>query len=288
MIIIDYSAISLSIIFAQGLRALNEDLVRHMILNSLRMYNLKYRDEYGKMILACDSKSWRKESFPEYKASRKKSRDESDADWSEIFEMLNRITTEIEENMPYPVLKVDGAEADDIIATLVESTQEFGQHEPVMIISGDKDFIQLHRYGNVKQFSPMQKKMISDKNPTKYLFEHVCKGDSSDGVPNILSADDTFVSDGRQTPLRANRLNEWYDAHKAGKELRALMDTETYRNYCRNSTLIDLSNIPKEIVNEILQTYENTPIKPNNKILNYLISKRCKQLIASAEEFFIK
>lgn len=288
MIIVDYSSISLGVVFAQGLRALNEDLVRHMILNSLRMYNHKYRGEYGKMILACDSKSWRKESFPQYKASRQKTRDESDANWSDIFDMVNGITAEIEESMPYPVLKVYGAEADDIIATLVESTQEFGQHEPVMIISGDKDFIQLHRYGNVKQFSPMQKKMVSDADPVKYLFEHVCKGDSGDGVPNILSGDDTFVSNGRQTPVRAKRLKEWYDAHNAGSDLSSIMDDETYRNYCRNRNLIDLTNIPSHLQHEILDAYTSASNKTNSKVLNYLISKRCNQLVACAEEFFIK
>jgi len=290
MILVDYSSISLSVVFAQGLRTLDEDLLRHMILNSLRMYNVKHRSEYGRMILACDSASWRKNHFTQYKASRKKARDASDGDWDSIYETLNIVTSEIEEHMPYPMLRVDGAEADDIIATLVESTQEFGQHEPVLIISGDKDFIQLQRYNNVKQFSPMQKKFVTDtRNPEKYLFEHVCRGDSSDGVPNILSADDSFVTEGaRQTPLRQKKLDEFYSAYKKGDDLSAVMDANTYRNYCRNQTLINLSNIPKDILDQIVETYQNTPLKSNTKVLNYLISKRCSQLVACAEEFFIK
>ena len=287
MIIVDFSAISIASVFSQPKSNLEEDLLRHMILNSLRLYNLKYRDEYGRMILACDAGSWRKGPFPEYKAARKKTRESSSLDWPTIFGWLNTITEEINEHLPYPVISVSGAEADDVIGTLVETTQEFGNYEKVMIISGDKDFIQLQKYDNVSQFSPLTKKLVKDSNPAKYLFEHIVRGDSGDGVPNILSADDVFVSDSRQTPLRTKLIEEWYEKSRSSS-MEEILDESTYRNYIRNRSMIDLSQIPEEVSNRIKEEYTEKTVKPNNKVLNYLISRRCSQLVACAEEFFIK
>lgn len=286
MILIDYSGIAISAIFSQTRpEKITEDFMRHIILNSLRMYNTKYREKYGQLILACDGGSWRKDYYPEYKASRKKSREKSDIDWKEIFSIMNTVRDEISEHLPYPVISVQNAEADDVIATLVESTQEFGAHEPVMIISADKDFIQLHRHDNVSQWSPMTKKLLKDPNPQRYLYEHIFRGDSGDGVPNVLSEDRVFVDGGRQTPLSAKRIDEWLIAAKENK-LQDVMTDVVYRNYVRNSTVIDLTKIPQNIKDQILNAYRETPSKGNTKIFNYLVSKRCNMLVSCAEEFF--
>lgn len=288
MIIIDYSGIAISSVFSQAKsNKIEEDFLRHIILNSLRMYNLKYRDKYGKMVIACDGGSWRKDYYPQYKAARRKNREESSMDWKEIFRILNNVKAEIIEHLPYTVVQTEKAEADDVIAALVESTQEFGNYEPVMIISADKDFIQLQRYDNVAQWSPMTKKLIVDKNPTRYLLEHVLKGDSGDGVPNVLSPDNTFTDSIRQTALRATKIDEWIAADKVGK-LQSVMPEETYRNYIRNRTVIDLERVPTEVRDAILTEYNSAPVKNNSKVLNYLISKRCNMLISSASEFFTK
>jgi hypothetical protein len=286
MILIDYSGIAISAIFSQSRPGkITEDFMRHIILNSLRMYNLKYRDKYGRMILACDGGSWRKDYYPQYKAGRKKSRESSDLDWKEIFSIINKIRDEIAEHLPYPVVTVQGAEADDVIGTLVESTQEFGQHEPVMIISADKDFIQLQKYDNVSQYSPMTKKMLSDKNPANYLYEHIFRGDSGDGIPNVLSSDTVFVDGGRQTPLSSTKMATWIAAAHEGK-LQSVLPETVYRNYVRNSTVIDLSKTPETVKTAILSAYSECPTVGNSKILNYLISKRCNMLVSCAEEFF--
>ena len=288
MIIIDYSGIAISSVFSQAKsNKIEEDFLRHIILNSLRMYNLKYREKYGKMVIACDGGSWRKDYYPQYKAARRKNREESSMDWKEIFRILNNVKAEIVEHLPYTVVQTDKAEADDVIAALVETTQEFGNYEPVMIISADKDFIQLQRYDNVAQWSPMTKKLIVDKNPTRYLLEHVLKGDSGDGVPNVLSPDNTFTDSIRQTALRATKIDEWIAADKAGT-LQSVMPEETYRNYIRNRTVIDLERVPTEVRDAILTEYNSAPVKNNSKVLNYLISKRCNMLISSASEFFTK
>ena len=282
MILSDYSQIALSNIIVQKLN--DENMIRHMILNSIRMYNKRYRDEYGQMVICADGmKNWRREVFPPYKANRKKGREESDQDWSEIFRILHMVKDEIKEYLPYKVLHIEGCEADDIIATLTMQTQEFGLHEPVMIVSSDKDFIQLQRYSNVKQFSPIQKKMVANENPITYLWNHIFRGDAGDGVPNVLSTDDTFISEAKQTPLRQTKIDDWI--HNA-ERLRDVMPEEIYRNYQRNKRLIDLTQIPEDIQQNIINNFNEQKPAMKMKVLNYLIKKRCNNLIEVVEEFY--
>tara|TARA_R110002074_G_scaffold145564_3_gene294535 strand:- start:5397 stop:6239 length:843 start_codon:yes stop_codon:yes gene_type:complete len=278
MILIDYSQIALSNIIVQKLN--DENMIRHMILNSIRMYNKKYRNEYGQMVICADGmNTWRKNFYPAYKASRKKGRDSSGLDWTEIFRVLNLVRDEIKENLPYKVLHLEGCEADDIIGALTYETQEFGKFEPVMIISSDKDFIQLQKFSNVKQYSPIQKKAVTEKHPRKYLFEHICRGDKGDGIPNILSADNCFVDEIRQTPLRQNLIDTWIDDAE-------IMPDEIKRNFQRNTKLIDLNEIPEDIYNNIVNTYDGQKPAMKMKVLNYLIKKRCNNLIEVVEEFY--
>ena len=282
MILIDYSQIALSNIIVQKLN--DENMIRHMILNSIRMYNKKYRDEYGELVICADGmNTWRKDFFPNYKANRRKTRDNSSMDWVEIFRILHTVRDEIRDYLPYKVIHMEGVEADDIIASLVMETQEFGQDEPVMIISSDKDFIQLQKFKNVKQFSPIQKKIVTDKNPRTYLFNHIMRGDSGDGIPNVLSADDTFISENSQTPLRQTKIDEWLES---SDNLKDVMDIDTYRNYQRNKKLIDLSDIPEDVKESIINNFNGQTKTPNMKVLNYLIKKRCNNLIEVVEEFY--
>jgi len=278
MILLDYSQIALSNIIVQKLN--DENMIRHMILNSIRMYNKKYRNDYGQMVICADGmNTWRKEFYPQYKASRKKGRDSSGLDWQEIFRVLNLVRDEIKENLPYKVLHMEGCEADDIICALTYETQEFGKFEPVMIISSDKDFIQLQKFSNVKQFSPIQKKAVTEKHPRKYLFEHVCRGDKGDGIPNVLSPDNCFVDEIRQTPLKQNLIDTWIDDD-------SIMPEEIKRNYQRNKKLIDLNEIPNDIYNNIVNTYDDQKPAMKMRVLNYLIKKRCNNLIEVVEEFY--
>jgi len=282
MILIDYSQIAISNIIVQKLN--DENMIRHMILNSIRMYNKRYRDEYGEMVICADGmNTWRKEFYPFYKANRKKNRDESSQDWTEIFRILHLVRDEIRDYLPYKVIHMEGVEADDIIGTLTMQTQEFGMGEPVMIISSDKDFIQLQKFNNVKQFSPIQKKLVTDPNPRMYLFNHVMRGDSGDGIPNVLSPDDTFVTERQQTPLRKTKIAEWLDQ---SDNLREVMDEEIYRNYQRNKKLIDLTDIPEDVQQNIINNFNGQTKTPNMKVLNYLIKKRCNNLIEVVEEFY--
>lgn len=283
MILLDYSQIAISNIIVQKLN--DENMIRHMILNSIRMYNKKYRDQYGQMVICADGmNTWRKDFFPYYKAHRKKGREESSQDWTEIFRILHLVREEIKENLPYKVIHLEGIEADDIIGALTMHTQEFGNNEPIMVVSSDKDFIQLQKYSNVKQFSPIQKKMVTDDNPRQYLWNHIMRGDSGDGIPNILSSDDTFVDDTKsQSPLRQAKIDEWI---ANADNLKEHMDETTYRNFQRNKKLIDLTDIPEHLQQLVINTFMEQPLAPKMKVLNYLIKKRCNQLIEVVEEFY--
>jgi len=260
-------------------------MIRHMILNSLRMYHKRYKDEYGEMVLAVDAaNNWRRSVFPQYKASRKKNRQESTFDWNEAFRLLNLVREEIAENFPYKVIKVDKCEADDVIGTIVanKSTIQFNV-EKIMIVSSDRDFLQLQRFPNVKQFSPLLKKELKEDNARYYLFNHIIRGDKGDGVPNILSNDDTFVEGFRQTPMSQKKVDGIIEDLEQGELLYA---ASWYRNYLRNERLIALSETPQELKNEIINTYEKQdPWSNKSKVLPYLIAKRCNNLIESVQEF---
>ena len=257
-------------------KTIDESMVRHMILNSIRMYRMEHHNKYGEVVLTWDSKhSWRRDYFPEYKASRRKGREESDLNWDDIFGTLNKIRNEIKENFPYKYLEVFGAEADDIIGFLCEENID----ENIMIISGDKDFIQLQKYPNVKQWSPITKKDVNGFNPTTYLKEHILRGDTSDGVPNVLSPDNTFVDGLRQRPLSRKKIQSWLLG--GGSD----WNDEVKRNFQRNSTLIDLSRTPEELKNQIRLEYNNAPHGDRSKLLNYFMQNKLKELTENIGEF---
>lgn len=282
MIIVDFSGICLASIIVN--KELEEGMVRHMTLNSLRMYNKKFKDEYGEMVLACDgANNWRRGYFPQYKGVRRKGRDESTFDWNEAFRIMHKIKDEIRDNFPYKVIHLEGCEADDIIGTLVENTQEFGNYEDVMIVSSDGDFKQLQRYDNVKQFSPLLKKFVVDDNPRLNLQEKILKGDSGDGIPNVLSHDDTFMNGERQVPLSKKKKQAIIEDLAEGELLYA---ASWYRNYQRNETLIDLTKTPNELKEKIINSFsQQDPWGNKGKIFPYLVANRMNQLIESAQEF---
>jgi len=281
MIIVDLNQIMISNLMVQinGRNAveLSEDLVRHMVLNSLRGHYKRFRD-YGEMIIACDSGNvWRREVFPNYKASRKTTREKSGHDWTAIFEILNNIRSELKEHMPYKVIEVDTAEADDIIAVLVKKS--YYTDQKVLILSGDKDFIQLHN-NRVKQYNPVLNKFVGQgETPSIYIKEHILKGDRSDGIPNVLSDDDVFVEGRRQRPLTKKKIASWVD------EIVMTFTEEEQKNYDRNRKLIDLSLIPPELEAKIYNEFNEVKVAHRSKILNYFITRKLKTLIEVIDEF---
>ena len=296
MILVDYSQVALSNILSfqrelKGSESEVKNLIRHVTLSTLKSYKKKYGKEYGEMVICCDGrKYWRREVFPHYKAGRKKARDNSDLDWTLIFDTLSEMREEIAVNFPYKVIHLDRAEADDVIAVLAKWTQDndfiqqglMEEPQKVLILSSDGDFIQLQKYQNVTQWSPMQKKQI--KANAKELHEkkitHIVKA-GDDGIPNILSKDDVFVVGERQKPVSAKRLAEFlelgFDACKTDDER---------RNWHRNQKLIDFEYIPDDVSKEIVDTFVNTkPTGDKMSIMNYLIEKKCRLLLDELEDF---
>ena len=276
MILIDFSQTIIAGLMAQ-LKAndgeMSEDLLRHMIINSLRNYQKRYAEEYGEMVLCTDAANpWRREFYPHYKANRKKARDNDDMDWTLIFDTLHKVKMEIKENFPYRYMYVENAEADDIIAVLCRTT-----NEKVLIVSGDKDFQQLHKYSYVKQWSPNLNKFVVQDRPEEFLKEHTLRGDKSDGIPNILSNDNCMIEGIRQTPLR----KPVFDAYM---RMTIESDDKYYRNYLRNQTLIDFDFIPKDVESRILQEYEKTEVV-QGKVFDYLRTHRLDDLLTNVEDF---
>ena len=282
MIIIDYSGISIAPIVMGQAKFNDENLIRHMILNTIRMYRQKFK-KYGEIVIVADAGgNWRKDVYPEYKAKRKQNREDSKIDWDEAFRIINMILSELKENFPYKVIHQWGCEADDAIAEIVKWTQEFGNHEEVMIVSADKDFKQLQKYNNVHQFSPMTKKLIKVENPRLELLEHILSGDTGDGVPNVMSDDKVFAEGRKQNTLTAKKKEALVkDPHALGEEV--------YRNFLRNKKMIDLteeSAIPDNIRKEIISTFETQNKSENSKkVLNFFIKNQCRNLIEVLDEF---
>lgn len=278
-ILIDWNQVAISGLLANTKtnHYLEEDLIRHIVLNTLRANTKKFK-EYGEVILCCDSRNyWRKSIFPYYKAHRKSAREKSPLDWNAIFKSLNKLKQDLKEHFPYRVIEVDGAEADDVIATL---TPRLSSSEKVLILSSDADFKQLQRYPNTKQYNPMLNVYVTSKNPLQELKEKVIRGDSGDGIPSILSPDDTFVTKTRQPPLTQKKLSLWLSG-----SIKDQLNEEQYRNYIRNSTLINFEHIPSNITQNIINEYEATSPNPKSKLYKYLVQNKLISLLESIEDF---
>jgi 5'-3' exonuclease len=289
MIIIDLNQVMISNLMMQLGNHTNadieENMVRHMVLNSLRSYKSKFGEDYGELIIACDNTNyWRKQMFPYYKANRKKTQEKSELNWKAIFECLNKIRQELKDYFPYKVIDIESAEADDIIATLVFETADNPFDDilidDILILSADKDFIQLHQRPYVKQYDPIRKKWITHEDPKRYLAEHILKGDSGDGIPNVLSNDNCFVIGERQKPLTQKKIDAFIELGLEGK-----FDHPQARNYARNKQLIDLSMIPKTIKEKILEAYKSQEEKNRDKMFNYFIANKLKNLMEHIGEF---
>jgi len=296
MILVDYSQVALSNILSfqrelKGSESEVVNLIRHVTLSTLKSYKKKYGKEYGELVICCDGrKYWRREFFPNYKANRKKARDNSDLDWTLIFDTLSKIRDEIRENFPYKVLHLERAEADDIIAVLAKWSQNNGliqqglveEPQKILVVSSDGDFIQLQKYDNITQWSPIQKKYV--KATKKELHEktitHIVKA-GDDGIPNILSNDDVFFNGERQKPVSAKRLQEFIE-----KGFDACKNQEERRNWQRNQTLVDFEFIPEDVSKEIIDTYVSYKTTADKMtIMNYLIANKCRLLLDELEEF---
>ena len=278
MILIDLSQLLVASTFVSMKKTETEvDIkkLRHLILNSLRMYRKKYANEFGELVICCDgSLSWRRGIFPNYKAGRKTGREKSLLDWDQIFKTFNQLKKELRDTFPYKVIEVDTAEADDIIGTLVIHKRK--PNERTMIISSDKDFLQLQREENVFQYSPIQKKLLNGIDPNEYLKEHILRGDTSDGIPNVLSNDNCIINGVRQTPLSKKNIELW----KNGS-----LPSEYHNRHERNTELIDLRYTPQHLQDEILEQKHQEITGTRNLLPEYFKEHDLDILLHSIGDF---
>lgn len=282
MILVDLNQVMISNLMANlgnhQNAVIDENMIRHMILNSLRANKVKFGNEYGEMIICADDKNyWRRATFPYYKASRKKNREESELDWNAIFVALNRVREEIKEFFPYKVIQIETAEADDIIGVIGHLKGTIlNSGEKILILSSDKDYIQLHKYANIEQYDPIRKRWIKHSDPEQYLFEHIIKGDAGDGVPNVLSPDNCLVIGERQKPITQKRLEEL-----SGE----ITNEQIKRNFKRNQMLIDLNYVPESIKAQVIEKFEEKNTKDKSQLVNYFMNNKLRNLMESLSEF---
>ena len=280
MILIDLNQVCIANILQEikQLKKIEPLLVKHMILSTLLFYRRKFRVNYGDLVICCDSKrSWRKDIFPFYKANRKSTRAKDDIDWNGIFEVINSITQDLKSKFPYAVISVDQAEADDIIGVL---SKNYYRNEKIMIVSSDKDFLQLQKYYSVEQYSPTQKKLLQSSSPYQYLKEHIMKGDRGDGIPNFLSDDDTYVTDKRSKKILKTKLEAWKNLDPT-----EFCNEKMMRGWKRNQQLVDLSHTPQDIKQKIVDQYDTYEYNQRDKLLNYFIQNKLRNLIEHIGDF---
>jgi len=294
MILVDFNQVMIATIMInlRNSPTIDVDLVRHMVLNTLRSYRQRFGNKYGELVLCHDARNpWRRDIFPQYKANRAKQKaatlarvtaapdgveiDETPT-WLHVINGLNQIRDELRETFPYKNVWVERAEADDVIATICKHV-----HEPTIIVSSDKDFQQLQKYPHVTQWSPTKKALLKCKDPERFLREHIFRGDVSDGVPNFLSADDVFVVEGkRQKPISTKKLETWMD-----------LDPDDFctdvqlSNLDRNRQMVDFTYIPTEIADAALEAYAKTPEGARSKIFPYFIKHKLTRLMTNIQEF---
>jgi len=276
MILVDVSQVMYSVILQYKPEDITIDLTRHMMLNMIRKNNVMFRKKFGNLVLAADGigGSWRKTYFPNYKSTRREKREEEKEIWKNVHTVVKLFKKDLTHFFPYKLVEVEAAEADDIIATLTKY-----RTEPVVIISSDKDFIQLHA-DDVIQYDPIRDKYVKHESPREYLIEHILKGDRGDGVPNVLSADDVFVNKTRQVVMTKSR----FDDFKSKMELNELSE-DMKHNLNRNRTLIDFEYIPFELTSKIQKQFDESPQSDKSVLMNYFAAHDLKELFTKLGDF---
>ena len=285
MILVDFHQVMISNMVMQlgnhTNAPIDENMLRHMVISSLRSYRTKFKDKYGELVICCDNKNyWRKKIFPHYKATRRNDQDKSEIDWNAVYAHMSKIKQELKENLPYPVIEVDGVEADDIIATIIKHHTENMLQERFLILSRDKDFLQLQRYSNVEQYDPIGDKKMKHDSPSMFLKEHIIRGDRGDGIPNILSPSNALIAKIRQKSIFEKNLAVWLK-----QEPSQFCDETSLARYKENESLIDLSKIPDDIHNSIMQEYESQQGKTRKNLMNYFMEAKLRNLMTSLGDF---
>ena len=277
MILVDANQIAISHLMVRSKieDGINIESVRKSIVRVIGRIAKKYGKDYGQVVLCYDDKNyWRRDVFPFYKKNRKQEREASKYDWDQVFSVLNTIRDELKGNFPYKVLQVQGAEADDIVASLCMENAKTDAPEKVLILSADKDFIQLHKYDFVCQYDPIRNRWIENEDPVMYLQEHIIRGDRSDGIPNILTCDDAIVTGKPQKKMSKDKI-----ASLANMSPEDFTNFIRLRNWKRNAELIDFGRIPEAVVERILSASSKAKVQASVN-LNYFIDNKLQDIIS--------
>lgn len=292
MLLVDTSQILISsATMEMKLQKVDAGFLRHIFFSKILSIKKKFPEYSDKIVLALDDKDyWRKDVFPFYKGTRKKMREKSTIDWDSLFTSLNEVIADLEQLNYYSMVRVSRCEADDVIATICKYSQNnelvkqglVEEPQLIKIISADTDLAQLQKYKNVSQWSPMQKKQVKPDDLRYFMFEHIMRGDTGDGVPNILSPDNSLMDGIRQKPMTEKFIQEVMKMSDPHKELTG----EVLRNYQRNEKLVNLDFIPQSYEDAIIAEYEaQKPKKDKMKLMMYFQQHRMKVLSESLQEF---
>ena len=290
MILVDYSGSMFAAIYVELNRSkgttYSKDILRHILITQLRSYNRKFREQYGKMVICLEGGScWRKDVFPNYKALRAKSRIDSGIDWKKIFEDMNDITSELMEYLPYKFVRVQGLEADDVIALLtlsyntIAEEDVMGNIDPVLIISNDKDYKQLHKLRFVTQYLPQKGTIYKEKDPDFALLDLIVHGDKADGIPNINSDINTFVDGKRQKPIPNNMMRTLVSS---GFQI---LNEDQRKRFRENEQLISFNKIPNEYYKKVIDEYSKPKTYSKMKLFNYFAQNKLREQIDHITDF---
>lgn len=292
-IIIDFSQISLSVIFTtyspNEIKPDAEEspdlLVKHAILASLKQNIKRFQDQgYDEIVIAIDSASggyWRRDIASCYKRNRKKGREESPWDFKEIYRIMDDLIQEMTDNFPWKIIRVPRTEADDIIGVLTGHLVEQGRR--VLIISSDSDFTQLHDMGDVSQWSPMQKKMVQSKHGDSWsdLVVKIAKGDAKDNIGPYRCPVDHFEKGERAPQTTKKHLQALTEDWKS------TVTEEDRERWAENMQLLDLRRVPEPYNSQILEAYQTTT-PARSRVYNYLARQKMVKLISDVEAFEVR
>lgn len=292
MILIDYNAVAIATITTEmKMQSLEPGFLKHLFFSKILHFKKKFPGYANRVVLAMDDKNyWRKDVFPFYKGMRKKNREESSIDWSSIFKSMDELTEELKSLNIYTIVKVDRCEADDIMAVICKHSQDnnlvqtglIEEPEPILIMSADTDLVQLQKYPNVKQYSPVQKKWVETPDRRYFMMEHILRGDRGDGIPNVLSPENSLVDGIRQTALKETFIQEVLSMEDPTTQL----SSDVLKNYIRNEKLVNLDFIPEEYVNKIIEVYTSSKPKMDRmKLMTYFTKNKMKILLESLQDF---
>ena len=207
------------------------------------------------------SYSFRKKLYPEYKAHRalvKRSyqiQPIKDYIVNVIFKEL-----EVEETYGYRLIKIEGAEGDDVIATALLNFKD--KYLASMLVASDHDFLQIDGVREFDLFGKEAKRDLGGEivSADDYLLGKILMGDKSDNIKQV------FPKCGPKTALK------WTKDKAALKNILKESQDAASR-YLLNKKIISFKEIPSELSNTILEKV-NVALYTNEQINNSTIDLR--------------